>query len=150
MRQISLVLVCEYSRYPLVKVISSTSAGKVIPVLNEIFSVFGIPNALKSDNEPPFNSYDFKRFSIEQSFKHKKITPLRPRSNGMCERFMRDLGKVMRNSSTLKSDWETELIEFLRNYRDTPHSSTGVAPNKPMFQSKAMTSKLPNFKSDVR
>ncbi|CAF1038215.1 unnamed protein product, partial [Brachionus calyciflorus] len=145
-----LVLVCEYSRYPLVRIVTSTSANKVIPVLNEIFSVFGIPGVLKSDNGPPFNSHDFKKFSLEQGFKHKKITPLWPRSNGMCERFMRNLGKVMRNSSSSQSDWEAELVEFLRNYRDTPHSSTGVAPYKLMFQSRAKTSKLPDFNTVVQ
>ncbi|CAF1076837.1 unnamed protein product, partial [Brachionus calyciflorus] len=144
-----LVLVCEYSRYPIVKVISGTSAFTVIPVLNEIFSEFGIPCVLKSDNGPPFNSYDFKLFAKEQGFKHKRITPLWPRSNGMCERFMRNLGKVMRNSSYSQIEWEAELIEFLRNYRDTPHSSTGVAPNKLLFQSKSKTSKLPNFSDNL-
>lgn len=142
-----LVLVCEYARYPLVKVISNTSAEVVIPVLNEIFSIFGIPNEVKSDNGPPFNSFKFKQFAIEQDFKHKKITPLWPRSNGMCERFMRNLGKVMRNSSTVQKNWETELLEFLRNYRDTPHASTGVAPNKLMFQHNAKTSKMPSTRT---
>ncbi|CAF1071977.1 unnamed protein product, partial [Brachionus calyciflorus] len=86
-----LVLVCEYSRFPIVKVISSTTGDVVISALNEIFSIIGIPKAVKSDNGPPFNSYKFKQFSLEQVFIHKKITPLWPRSNGMCERFMRNL-----------------------------------------------------------
>lgn len=64
------------------------------------------------------------------------------------ERFMRNLGKVMRNTGTSQTEWEKELIEFLRNYRDTPHSSTGVAPNRLLFQSLSKTSKLPNF-SDI-
>ena len=76
----------------------------MIPVLNEIFSVFGIPETVKSDNCPPFNSFKFKQFAVEQGFRHKKITPLWPRSNGMCERFMRNLGKVMRNSSLTQKE----------------------------------------------
>jgi transposase InsO family protein len=114
-----LVLICEYSRYPLVKVISGTSARTVIPVLNEIFSIFGIPGALKSDNGPPFNSFEFKQFSIEQGFKHKKITPLWPRANGMCERFMRNLGKIMRNCSSSQVELEAKLIEFLLQTTET-------------------------------
>ncbi|CAF1064638.1 unnamed protein product [Brachionus calyciflorus] len=116
-----LALVCEYSRFPIVKVISRTTCDVVISALNEIFSIFGLPEAVKSDNGPPFNSYKFKQFSLEQGFIHKKITPLWPISN----------------------DWEGELTEFLRNYRDTPHSSTGETPNKLMFQYNAKTSKLP-------
>lgn len=70
----------------------------------------------------------------------KIITPLRPRSNGMCERFMRNLGKIMRNSSLTQKEWETVLVEFLRNDRDPPHASTGVTPNKLMFQYNSKTS----------
>ena len=57
---------------------------------------------------------------------------------------MRNLGKVMRSSSPVQREWESNLIEFLRNYRATPHSSTGVAPYQLMFQSNARTKKLPS------
>ena len=35
--------------------------------------------------------------------------------------------------------------EFLRAYRDTPHSSTGVAPNRQFFAYPATTSQLENI-----
>ncbi|RNA38248.1 Retrovirus-related Pol poly from transposon [Brachionus plicatilis] len=66
-----------------------------------------------------------------------------PRSNRMCERFMRKLGKVMRNSSSNQKEWEVELQE-LRNYRATPHPSTGIPPNKLLFQTNSTTTKLPH------
>jgi hypothetical protein len=138
-----MVLVCEYSRYPLVKVISSTSCAVVIPLLNDIFATFGIPETVKTDNGPPFNSHLFKEFADELGFEHRRITPLWPRGNGMCERFMRNLGKVMRSATPIQKDWENTLVEFLRNYRATPHSSTGVAPYQLMFQADRCTTKLP-------
>lgn len=137
-----LVLICEYSRYPIVKTISGTSASIVIPVLRDILATFGIPECIKSDNGPPFNSFKFKQFAEEQGFRHRKITPLWPRANGMCERFMKNLGKIMRNSSNNQKDWEVELVEFLSNYRAAPHSSTGVPPQKLLLQTKSSTSKI--------
>lgn len=65
-----LVIICEYSRYPIVKILSSVSGTVVIPTLNEIFSMFGIPPYVKSDNGPPFNSHQFAQFADEQGFKH--------------------------------------------------------------------------------
>ena len=35
--------------------IASSSAIKVIPVLHEIISTFGVNDNLKTDNSPPFN-----------------------------------------------------------------------------------------------
>ncbi|CAF1137997.1 unnamed protein product [Brachionus calyciflorus] len=132
-----MVIICEYSKYPLVYVIPRTTAAVVV-----LFSTFGIPEIVKTDNGPPFSSFVFSRFAREQGFKHRKITPLWPRANGMCERFMQNLGKVMRNSSITRKEWEAELIEFLRNYRSTPHSSTGFPPSQVMFKAKSIHKKV--------
>ena len=52
-----MVLIDDYSRFPIATTISSTAADEVIPVLEEIMSTFGTPNMLKSDNVPPFKSF---------------------------------------------------------------------------------------------
>ena len=51
-----LIVVDDYSRYPVVELVSTTSATAVIPSLDKIFSMFGIPEECKSDNGPPFQS----------------------------------------------------------------------------------------------
>ena len=84
-----LVLTDDYSRYPIVEVIRSLTAQTVIPKLNHIFSEFGIPQVVKTDNGPPFTSTAFTAFAADQGFTHRKITPLWPRANGEVERFMR-------------------------------------------------------------
>ncbi|KAK3738181.1 hypothetical protein QZH41_007180 [Actinostola sp. cb2023] len=38
--------------------------------------------------------------------------------------------------------WKTELCKFLRNYRSTPHTSTGIAPATALF-GRPMNNKLP-------
>ena len=89
----------------------------------------------------------FKEFAIQQGFMHRRITPLWPRANGICERFMRNLGKVLRNAKANEESVEKELVNFLRNYRATPHSSTNVSPNQLMFKTKSSTAKLPVYRS---
>ena len=143
-----LVIVDDHSRYPLVKLVSSTSFKALKPVLDDTLATFGIPKQMRSDNGPPFNGHEFKQYSEALGFEHKRITPLWPKANGMCERFMKNLGKVMRNASVDESSWEAELLEFLRSYRATPHSTTGVAPNELMFKTKSSTTKLPNGKNN--
>ena len=51
-----LVVIDRYSRFPEVDIVHSTKASAVIPTLDRMFAVHGIPDVLISDNGPPFNS----------------------------------------------------------------------------------------------
>ena len=55
----ALVIIDDYSRYPVVEIVSTTSSAAVIPKLDSVFSIFGVPKVVKSDNGPPFNSDKF-------------------------------------------------------------------------------------------
>ena len=60
-----LVLMDEYSRFPIVEIIKSVSASTTVPKLDKIFAEYGIPLELKSDNGPPFSSLPFHNFAKE-------------------------------------------------------------------------------------
>lgn len=137
-----LVLIDEYSRFPIVEIIKSTSAKTTIPKLDKIFAEYGIPIELKSDNGPPFNSEDFTNFAKELGFRHRKITPYWPQANAEAERFMRTVQKAIRTAHTQGQNWKQELPKFLRNYRATQHSTTTVSPAELLFGRKLRT-KLP-------
>ena len=49
--------------------------------LRKIFATHGIPDRLESDNGPPFNSKDFKKFAEEMVFILYKVAPEHPRAN---------------------------------------------------------------------
>ena len=80
-----LVVMDDYSRFPEVEIVGSTSAKTVIPKLDSIFACQGIPVVVKSDNGPPFNSDDFRNFVRHLGFTHRKVTPLWPQANGEVE-----------------------------------------------------------------
>ena len=75
-RDYIVVVVDEFSRFPEVELLTSTSAKAVVPKLDAIFSRQGVPDILRSDNGPPFNGHEFKTFADYVGFKHRKITPL--------------------------------------------------------------------------
>jgi transposase InsO family protein len=137
-----LVITDDYSRFPVIHVISSLSAKVVIPKLDRTFSEFGIPDVVKSDNGPPFSSHEFKQFAIELGFRHRKITPLWPRANAEVERFMKTIKKVIKAATVSQSSWKSEMHRFLRNYRSTPHCTTGVPPATALF-GRSMNIKIP-------
>lgn len=66
----------------------STSANSVIPVMDKIFLMLGIPRTVKT-----INGEQFSKFVAYMGFHHHKITP--PQANATTEMFMRTLGKCL-------------------------------------------------------
>ena len=128
-----LVVIDDYSRFPEVEIVSSTSAQQVIPKLDRIFTSFGVPDVVRTDNGPPFNSREFADFANYLGFKHRKVTPRWPQANGEVERYMKTLKKVYRSAIAENKSWKQELYKYLRNYRATPHTTTGVPPATLLF-----------------
>lgn len=124
-----LAVIDDYSRFPEIEIVHSTSAKAVIPKLDRIFATYGVPQVVKSNNGPPFNGCEFAQFAKYLGFKHRKVTTLWPEVNGEVERFMKTFGKVLRTTA----HWKPDMYQFLRNYRSTPHCTTGVAPATALF-----------------
>ena len=86
--------------------------------------VHGIPEVVKTDNGPPFQSEDFANFAKYLNLTPQRITPLWPEANGEAERFMRTLKKAVQTAETDGRSWRQSLWTFLCNYRATPHTTT--------------------------
>lgn len=138
-----LVVIDEYSRYPEVEIVQSTSAKATIPKLDKMFATFGIPLEVKTDNGPPFQGSEFAEFAAYLGFRHRKITPLWPQANAEAERFMRTIQKAINATHVEQRPWKQTLYTFLRNYRATPHCSTGLAPADVLF-GRPLRIKLPD------
>ena len=50
-----LILLNEYSRFPVVEIVNSTAAITVIPVVDKILTNYGIADVIQTNNGPPFN-----------------------------------------------------------------------------------------------
>ena len=145
-----LVLKCLRSKWPEIKVFlrnQSTDAVGVISAMEKIFATHGIPDAVRTDNGPPFNSKSFKTFAKKSGFHHQKVTPLWPEANGQAEAFMKCLGKIVRTAHVERRDWKAAVNDFLMAYRATPHPSTGVSPAQLMYPQRRYKTRLPNVSS---
>ena len=69
-----LLITDDYSRNPVVEIVKSTAATTTIPKLDKVFSEFGVPDVIRSDNGPPFNNKEFAAFADDLGFKHRKVT----------------------------------------------------------------------------
>ena len=122
------VAIDNLSRWPEVQMVKSTKFKDLEGKLETLFSLHGIPEVVLSDNGPPYNSNDWKRFSKKMGFKTRHSTPEHPESNGIAERFMSVLVKVIHTAVADKQDPRVAVRRRLLNYRNTVHPSTGKTP----------------------
>ena len=127
-----LVMVCNRSRYPVMKISRGLTTHDAIRILSKVFQEFGTPAEIMSDNGPAFNSHAFADFANRKNFKHIKITLLWPDANGIVESKMKIIIKSIRCASVLKENWKTALHLALKHYRATIHPMTGHSPNQLM------------------
>ena len=71
------------SRYPVAKIVNSTSAKVVIPMMEDMYDLFGNPDRQKSDNGSPFNSHEMLKFTTKRNIQQIKSPPGHPAANNM-------------------------------------------------------------------
>ena len=143
-----LLVIDRYSRFPEVEIVRSTKATVVIPKLDKIFSVHGIPELVKTDNGPPFSGEEFDRYVKTLGIKYEPSIPCWPQANGEMERFNCSLSKTLQAAVTEGKVWRQELYRFLLQYRTTPHSTTKVAPCELLFN-RSVRGKFPSLEKKL-
>ena len=90
-----LLLVDYFSRFIEVVKLTSTTSTTIISVLKIIFSRYGIPERLISDNGPQFVSREMKAFSVSYGFVHVTSSPHYPQGNGQAERAVQTAKRLL-------------------------------------------------------
>src|SRR6218665_441189 len=95
-----------------------------------VFSRFGMPRQILTDQGPCFESNLFKELCKLMEIDKIRTTPYRPSGNGMIERFHRTLnmllGKVV---SERQKDWDLHVPYIIAAYPSTEHEATQRTPN---------------------
>ena len=151
-----LVMIDKYSRYPEVEIVSGTSAKAVVPHIDKIFATHGFPDKVQTDGGPPFNgsgSHLYYQYMKWAGVESKPVSQEDPEANGLAENFMKSLKKLWHTklwhtAIVEKKNPRQELYKFLRNYRATPHASTGRAPTELLYN-RSIKTRLPQLSKPV-
>ncbi|XP_055542786.1 uncharacterized protein K02A2.6-like [Wyeomyia smithii] len=137
-----LIVVDSYSKWLEVKVTQSTTTAATIGIMDELFSSFGVPVTIVSDNGPQFTATDFKVFLQKCGVKYHKLSaPYHPATNGQAERYVQTTKDALKAMGTTASTLQSNLNIFLQMYRLAPHATTGVAPSK-LFPGRILRTRL--------
>ena len=135
---------CQNHRYILVIQDYFTKWAEAIPLPNQtattitrelvkVFSNYGLPEILHSDQGRNFESTLLQQTLDAFGVTKSRTTAYHPQGDGMVERFNRSLLQMLRAYVCHESDWEKFLPLVMFAYRTSPHTSTGASPFDLMF-----------------
>ncbi|KAL4714637.1 hypothetical protein ACJJTC_004627 [Scirpophaga incertulas] len=124
-----LILVDAHSKWIEALPMSRTDTQSTITALMCIFSRFGLPSQLVTDNGPPFFSQDFKDYCVNNAIKHTTTAPYRPQGNGAAENAVKIVKKAIKRAVLSGENVLQAISTFLLYYRNCEHATTGVPPS---------------------
>ena len=91
------------SKWPEIYEMPSTTSSKTIEVPRNLFSRYGIPQQIVSDNGTQFTSFEFATFMHNSGIKHIRTAPYHPASMVQSRGWYRVLNKPSRLHSRVVS-----------------------------------------------
>ena len=131
-----LTLIDAYSRYLLRwEAVLDPDTRSVQPIFDSAFREFGLPQAIRSDNGPPFATTGAAGLSTlsvwwtKLGVRHDRIAPGKPQQNGRLERFHRTLAELARDPEADLRAQQRAFDRFRREYNEErPHEALRLKP----------------------
>ena len=127
------LLVSDYfSKFPVVKKLTNQTAGHVISLLKTIYSEYGVPATLYTDQGSQFVSQEFKQFALQYRLEVQHSSPTYPPSNGFIEAMVKVVKGIMEKGEESGSDPHLAMLI----YRATPIKPGQLSPGEMLSQRK--------------
>ena len=132
-----LLMVDYFSKYPEVLQVSNKTADTTISKMKSIFARHGIPQTVVADNMP-FGSRAFQQFAKAWNFNIITSSPTYPQSNGLVERNVQTIKRLLKKARDDGKDEAMALLEF----RNTPITGLQESPSQ-LLMSRRLRASLP-------
>lgn len=128
------IILDHFSKFTFLKPVKKFNSKIIISFLkDEIFSCFGVPEVVVSDNGTQFKSREFSDFLSKYGIHHTFTGAYAPQSNA-AERVNRSINAALR--AYLRSDqreWDKYLSSINSSLRNCIHQSIGMSPYLAVF-----------------
>ena len=133
-----LLLVDYTSRYPVICKLILMTAQNVIGHLKVIFSEYGWPDTIVSDNGLCYTTEAFTKTMQEYRVNHITSSPHYPQSNGLVEKFVQTVKSLFYKAR----EEDADLYKALMIYHNTPLTSN-MQSLMQILQNRTVRSQLP-------
>ena len=137
-----IIMVDRYSGYFMIKQLNKTTTRAVIKVLQDWFTAFGWPKAVRSDGGPQFQS-EFENWCKEHNIRHELASAYHPESNGLAEAGVKNAKLILEKCKLSGEEYEAAMQDWLL----TPRTDTGFSPAF-MFFGRTPRGRLPYVHTD--
>ncbi|KIH62534.1 integrase core domain protein [Ancylostoma duodenale] len=137
-----LVVVDAFSKWPEMIEMCNILATKTVKALKSLFTRYGLPQTIVSDNGTQFTSEQFKAMCDEGGIVHVKIAPYHPQSNGQAERFVDTLKRGIKKLEEEERPTEETLNVVLQAYRMTPNSCLNEKTPAELFLGRKLRTRM--------
>ena len=90
-----MVAVDLFSRFPVVRQLHGESTKLVLDALKDVFSDFGIPETIISDNGPYYKSQEFNNFCVRFEINHITGASYNHQANSIAEQMIQTIKQLM-------------------------------------------------------
>ena len=128
-----------FGKYPFASRMLTKTAETVIQKFTQLFSQYGNPKSLTTDNGPPFSSEVFTQFMSTQRVEQITSSAHYPKSNGFIERQVKTMKKALAIATTSGKTLDDVLLSLrsrpigpnLPSPREILHNCTEEYPGQP-------------------
>ena len=122
-----------FTKWPVAIPLRDQTASRISTELVKLFSTYGQPDLLHSDQGRNFESTILSQVLEAFGVEKTRTTAYHPQGDGMVERLNRSLLQLLRSYVDKYDDWEEHLPLALYAYRTSTHTSTGASPFMLMY-----------------
>ena len=140
-----LLIVDNYSNFIDYAPLRETTSSHIVNCMKSMFSRFGIPEKVISDNGPQYDSKEFKEFAEKWKFLHATTTPRYPQASGKAENAVKTFKALMKKNRDAGNDIYLALLDW----RNTPSEDLGSSPAQRLLGGRTRTL-LPAMKESYR
>ena len=130
-------IVDEYSRFPFGFPCPDTKTSTVISCFNQLFSMFGMPAYIHSDQGSSFMSHEMKSYLLSKNVATSRSTPYNPQCNGQVEKLNHTLWKsvtlALKSRGLPQANWQDVLPDALHSIRSLLCTATNATPHERFF-----------------
>ena len=132
--QYMLTIMCASTRFPEAIPLRNIKAKTIVRALTKVFTIFGLPKSVQSDQGSNFMSGTFQQVMDELGIKQYKSSAYHPESQGALERFHQTLKNMIRTYCfDTEKHWDEGIHFLLFAVRESVQESLGFSPFELVF-----------------
>ena len=124
-----------YSNFIEVENLNKITTHGVTKALKTMFTRYGVPDVMVSDNGPQFDSAEFTTFAKKWEFEHITSSPCYPQSNGKAENAVKNVKRLF---TKCRASGQSEYLALL-DWHNTPSEGIGTSPVQHLFGRRCKT-----------